>query len=254
MSLERAKPEQTDVVVLCGGRGSRLGTLTATLPKPLLPVNDEPFLLHVLIRLQQEGFRRFFLAACYFAELFRKFAARYREQVPGIEVVVEPSPLGTGGAIRYAAKVTTSTELVIINGDSWATQRIAPVLAAHTRKARAFTAIAVDAAKVQGGAVSKGVWTVGAASEILGFSTQTCESGAWVNAGMYVISRQRVLEWPEGAYSLEERMLALIGEAPAAVFCSTSRLLDIGTPECYELAQRFVMAASPTPAGSGSRR
>lgn len=49
-------PESTDVVILCGGRGTRLGSLTHATPKPLLPIGEEPFLLRLLLQFKQQGF------------------------------------------------------------------------------------------------------------------------------------------------------------------------------------------------------
>jgi NDP-sugar pyrophosphorylase family protein len=246
-------PASTDVIVLCGGRGTRLGALTADVPKPLLAVGERPFLLHVLLRLQEEGFTRFILSVHYLAKQFHELKDRYRDLVPGIEVIEEPKPLGTGGGLRYSACAVRSPECLVINGDSWISQRATSVLAAHQRRQRAFTAVAVDAAKIQGGALNKGVWSVGPWGEILGFSTQPYTSGAWVNAGMYVASRAMVSGWPNGAYSLEQSFPSLLAGHPCGVFCSTGRLLDIGTPECYELAnetfgpqRRMAVAGSPT--------
>ena len=235
-------PATTDVMVLCGGRGTRLGMLTANIPKPLLLVGERPFLLYVLLRLQEEGFKRFILAASYLSEQFREFALCYQARVPGIEVVVEPKPLGTGGALRYAASAVNSSECLVINGDSWVSQRATSVLAAHVRRQRSFTAVAVDAAKVQGGALNKGVWSVGPSGEALAFSTEPCASGVWVNAGMYMVSRAMISGWPDGAYSLEQSFPSLLAGHPCGVFCSTGRLLDIGTPECYEMAKEIFVA------------
>jgi len=249
-----ASPETTDVMVLCGGRGSRLGPLTSSVAKPLLPIGGAPFLLHVLRRLQEEGFGRFVLSAHYLAEQFRAFAQEHRRALPDIEVVAEPMPLGTGGAVRYAAGAVGSPDFLVINGDSWVSgQRFTPVFAAHERKRRAFTAVAVDAAKVQGGALNKGVWSVNASGGILGFSTESCVTGSWVNAGIYVLNRAMVGEWPEGAFSLEQSFPSLLAGRPCGVFCSTGRLLDIGTPECYQLAQQQIAPAKRLALTSGGR-
>src|SRR6202043_3314629 len=92
-------------VVLCGGPGTRLGTLTAAMPKPLLPVGGGPFLELVLWELVRSGVRRIVLLAGFEAERIVDYVAA--SPLKGrfdltIEVAIEPSPAGTGGALWHA--------------------------------------------------------------------------------------------------------------------------------------------------------
>lgn len=234
------RSEATDVVVLCGGRGARLGAITANTPKPLLPIGGHPFLLRLLLRLEQEGFTRIILAAHHLADHFRSFLATYGKVVPEIQLVVEAEPLGTGGAVRHAVEQVRSSSFVAINGDSWVSQPMAPVLAEHSRFGRAFTVVAVQAVNVEGGARHKGIWRVGPQGQVLGFATEESVLEGWVNAGIYVFDRAMVSSWPMGPFSLEENLPALLNGKEAGVFCSAGRLLDIGTPDCYERASRVL--------------
>lgn len=233
-------PATTDVVILCGGRGTRLGALTALTPKPLLPVGGHPFLLRLLLRMEQEGFTRFILAAHYLADEFRSFLSTYANVVPESKLVVEPEPLGTGGALRHAVTHVRSPHFVALNGDSLVSQPLIPVLADHSRLGRAFSVVAVQAENVEGGALHKGVWRVGPQGQVLGFATEESVLDGWVNAGLYVLDRAMVSSWPEGEFSLEENLPALLNGREAGVFCSAGRLLDIGTPDCYEMAGRVL--------------
>ncbi len=231
-------PEMTDVMVLCGGRGTRLGRLTDVTPKPLLPVGRWPFLFHLLRQLQQEGFRQFILSAHYLADQFEIFARTYERTFPGIVVVIEPAPLGTGGALRHVAERVRSTVFVVLNGDSWVSQPVTPVLKQHAAAWRALTMVVVDASQVEGGAVKKGLCRLGPTGELLGFTTPEAAHAGWVNAGMYVLDREMVRSWPAGSYSFEQELPKLVSGRSAGVFCSTGRLLDIGTPECYAWANK----------------
>lgn len=226
-------PSTTDVVLLCGGRGTRLGALTAAVPKPLLPAGDRPFLTHLLDRLQQEGFRRFVLAAHYLAEAVQQFAHEHANI--DLTVVIEPEPLGTGGALRHAMRAVRSPQCVALNADSWVTQPLAPVLEQHGREATALTMVAVEASQVEGGAAGKGRLQLGAHGELLGLSTGSALDGGLVNAGIYVIDTAWAAGWPDGRYDLEAMLPSLIRGQAAGVFRSAGQLLDIGTPACYEL-------------------
>lgn len=245
-------PADTEVVILCGGRGTRLGALTDETPKPLLPVGERPFLLHLLLRLKQEGFRRFILAVHYRAEQFEAFRAASTDRFPNLEVIVEPEPLGTGGALRHAAETVHSATFLALNGDSWVSQPLAPVLGEHERFKRGCTMVGVAASQVEGGALKKGVWRLGPSGEILDFTTPEAVADGWVNAGVYVLERALVLSWPKGAYSLEENLATLLSGRSAGVFCSPARLLDIGMAETYAGAARAMESADPLAAAASS--
>ena len=233
-------PSTIDVVVLCGGKGTRLGELTAQTPKPLLPVGRYPFLLRLLLQLEREGFARFVLACHYLPDNFRALLSTYGDLFPQVKLVVEPEPLGTGGALRHAAAHVSSSPFIAINGDSWVSQPLEPVLAEHLRLNRSFTVVAVPATNVEGGALNKGVWRVGPKGEVAGFATEELVSQGWVNAGIYILEKSFVLSWPDGSYSLEKNLPTLLNGKEAGVFCSTARLLDIGTPDCYKNASRLL--------------
>jgi len=236
----RCDPPGVDVVVLCGGRGSRLGPLTARVPKPLLPVGEHPFLLHQLMRLQREGFRRFLLAAGYLPEQFEAFARTWRDVAPGMEVVIEPEPLGTGGGLRLAAERVRSERFVALNGDSVIDELVAPVLAAHCEASRAMTLVGVRAARIAGDAAHKAICRLGAEDALLGFETVERAAEGWINGGVYIIERAMALSWPAGAYSMESEMMRLVAGRRVGVWRSQGQLLDIGTPDCYAQAAEIL--------------
>jgi NDP-sugar pyrophosphorylase family protein len=229
-------PETTEVVVLCGGRGARLGALTDGTPKPLLPVNGAPFLLHRLIALRQEGFSHVILAAHYLVEQFRRFARTYAGLLPQVTVIAEPTPLGTGGALRSAVDHVRSSVFVALNGDSWGLQCAAPVLAEHSREGHRFTMVVVRAEHVEGGARQKGLVSCGPRGELLGLTTGDSLAEHWINAGLYILNRELVNAWPSGSYDLERELTSLVPPGAGYVFYSPETLLDIGTPECYARA------------------
>ena len=113
------KPEQA--VILCGGFGTRLGPLTAATPKPLLLVGGRPFLDVLLFEVGRHGIRQVLLLAGFEGEQ----VAEYARTTPlaarfglNITVAVEPSPAGTGGALKRAQE-QLAREFVLLNGDTW---------------------------------------------------------------------------------------------------------------------------------------
>ncbi len=86
-------------VILCGGVGTRLGSLVAEIPKPMLQMAGKPLLVHSIERLRRDGFDDFLLAAGYRAHVIRDYFARYDLGV-SVRVFEEPEPLGTAGPLR----------------------------------------------------------------------------------------------------------------------------------------------------------
>ena len=108
-------------VILVGGLGTRLGALTVAAPKPLLTVGGAPFLDVLLREAARHGVRTVLLLAGHKAELVRDYARDYelaRRIGLKIEVIVEPEPAGTGGALLHAADRLQDC-FFLLNGDSW---------------------------------------------------------------------------------------------------------------------------------------
>ena len=92
--------------ILIGGKGTRLGNEVQSTPKPLLEVCGRPFVEHVMINLRRFGFDSFILLAGYQSDVVQErysTSSAFAKELQGdIKVIVEPSPMGTGGALKYA--------------------------------------------------------------------------------------------------------------------------------------------------------
>ena len=107
--------------ILIGGMGTRLGALTQHMPKPLLPVGGEPFLDVLIDEARRRGFDDVVRLAGHKSGAVRDYAEGLQRRVGDacrITVSVEPGPLGTGGALAYAADLLQQTFL-LLNGDTW---------------------------------------------------------------------------------------------------------------------------------------
>ena len=108
-------------VILCGGLGSRLGSLTADTPKPLLPVGGIPFLDVLLFELARHGVTRILLLAGFASQRIMDYAASTPLKAHfglEIEVSIEPARVGTGGAVWHA-RDRIDNRFFLLNGDSW---------------------------------------------------------------------------------------------------------------------------------------
>jgi NDP-sugar pyrophosphorylase family protein len=111
----------SDIVILCGGYGTRIREISIKLPKVLLKVNKKPFLYWVLKNLENKGFKKVFLCVGYKGYLIKEFVKRYKCQF-SLKIIFSQENgknlLGTGGAVRKILK-KLSNFFYIVNGDTF---------------------------------------------------------------------------------------------------------------------------------------
>ncbi len=233
-------PRAEEAIVLAGGLGTRLRSVVADLPKPLASVAGRPFLAHLLDQLAAGGLRRVILATGYMAEKIEQaIGARWT----GMDIVYskEPEPLGTGGAIRLAAKLLQGDGVHLANGDTFL--RYDPGALEHVVE-RTGATLGIALAKVDDvgryGAVEV------ADARVIAFREKGGRGPGRINAGSYFLTAAGIAGLPDedGAYSFENRVLlpsALRGQV--AAFDDTSDFIDIGVPEDYVRAQSLFQVA-----------
>ena len=106
-----------DLVILCGGRGKRLGNLTKNTPKPLIKINNKRFIDYIIQFYQKYNFNKIFLVTSYKAKKFEKYNRKYFNAIPSI-CVKEKNPKGTGGALNELKK-KIKNDFLLVNGDSF---------------------------------------------------------------------------------------------------------------------------------------
>jgi glucose-1-phosphate cytidylyltransferase len=124
--------EISDVVILCGGRGTRLQEHTQSIPKPLVEIGGEPILWHVIQIYAAQGLRQFVLCTGYKGELIEQFVAS-REWPPGVEVrcVDTGADTPTGGRIRQAGELLGERSFCATYADGVADIDIPALIEAH---------------------------------------------------------------------------------------------------------------------------
>ncbi|MEM7243365.1 MAG: HAD-IIIA family hydrolase [Pseudomonadota bacterium] len=228
-------------VILCGGLGTRLGELTATTPKPLLPVNDQPFLDTLLFELGRNGFCDIVLLAGFEAE---KVLA-YCQTTPlarrfnlSLRVSIEPERAGTGGALYYAKDLLADTFL-LLNGDSWFDIN----LSKHYADGLAGSATAHLALRALEDASRFGVVEQDAEGQITAFFERPqTPAQRLVNGGVYFM-RKEVLEYIPQTCSLEQETLpklAAFRQVSGQTF--DGFFIDIGMPDKYAEAHSAIPA------------
>jgi mannose-1-phosphate guanylyltransferase len=224
-------------VVLVGGEGTRLRPLTYTTPKPMLPIANRPFLEHQIAHLRGHGVDRVVLACGYRPDAIRAhFGAE-------LEYVVEPEPLGTGGAIAHAARSLSET-FVVVNGDVLTDLDLSALVRFHrAREARMTLALhRVDDPSRYGVVVTA---ADGAVTAFVEKPAPGTAPAATINAGTYVVEPGVLDLIPAGrAVSVEYEVFPLLVGAGLYAQSGDGYWRDIGTPESYLAANLERMPAA----------
>ncbi len=244
-------------IVLVGGEGTRLRPLTDSVPKPALTLVDRPFLAYMIEWLAGHGVTEVILACGFLPGALREALAGEEERAGArIRFVVEPEPLGTAGAIRFAADTVgedLDDRFLALNGDVLTDLDLGRLLSAHGEWGAAAT---IGLHPVEDSAAF-GLVERGEGGEVLAFREKTGERAPGeVNAGMYVLERS-VLDLipPAENVSIERDVFPrLVGKGLHGLPLD-GYWLDIGTPERYLqaswdiLERRVATRVEPTAPG-----
>jgi dTDP-glucose pyrophosphorylase len=219
------------VVIMAGGKGTRLRPHTEHCPKPMLPVGDQPMLEILLEQCIASGFSRFYLSVNYLKEqIIDHFADGSRWGV-SIDYLVEHEPLGTAGSLQLLHNALTEPFLVL-NGDVLTRLNPSKLLHFHSEhQAQATLCVREHELTVPFGVVqANGV-------ELGGFEEKPTYRYL-VNAGVYVIDPQLLPLLPPHQATDMPSLLKAAQQAGhrVAVYPIHEYWIDIGRPETLEEA------------------
>lgn len=258
-------------IVLVGGEGTRLRPLTETVPKPALRLVDRPFLAYMIEWLARHGVTEVVLACGFLPDVLREALAGEEERA-GVRVryAVEPEPLGTGGAIRFAADALgddLDERFLALNGDVLTDLDLTALLDRHrsavpypdmTGIRNSGTGVAATIAlHPVDDSSAYGLVRTGEDGAVLEFREKTgLAAPGEVNAGMYVLERSVLDLIPPGERVSVERDVfpRLVGSGLRALTLA-GYWKDIGTPQRYLEASwdilegRVATAVEPTAPG-----
>ena len=218
-------------ILLVGGFGTRLMPLTKNTPKPMLTVAGVPVTEHQLAMAKAAGITEIVLATSYLSEVFIPYFGDGSKWGMKIKYAVEKEPLGTGGAIRNAAKLLDTNEsVVILNGDVLSSHNLSEQIRQHeahdadvtlhltqVEDARAFGCVPTD--------------SDGRVSAFLEKMENPITNQ--INAGCYVFNPRVISTIPlDTVVSVERETFPQLVAKSAKVFgyLENAYWLDIGTP------------------------
>jgi mannose-1-phosphate guanylyltransferase len=220
-------------LILAGGEGTRLRPLTSTIPKPVVPLADRPFIAYMLEWLARHGVDDVILSCGFMASAVREVLGDGADLGLQLRYVEEPEPLGTGGALKFAEDLLEE-RFFMLNGDVLTDFDLTQQLEQHERTgARATLAlVAVEDPSAYGLVRLRDDRSV---EEFVEKPGPELSDSNLINAGAYILERD-VLETmaPSGTHISIEREVfpSLVGQGLYG-FEASGYWLDIGTPERY---------------------
>jgi D,D-heptose 1,7-bisphosphate phosphatase len=240
----------TDVIrqacILVGGKGTRLGDLTRTVPKPLLEIAPGTTFLDLVIgELARQGFNALVLLAGHLGDVVRERYHGRTIAAADVRVVIEPEPCGTGGALTCAREFL-EPRFLLLNGDSFFDINMralaAEPMAADVEGLIALRRIA-DPARYGTVALT--------GNRVTGFREKnpTVTGPALINAGIYVLRASIIDRISTLPCSIETDIFpALAREGRLAGAEREGYFLDIGLPETLAQGRRELLAVQRRPA------
>lgn len=245
-------------VILAGGEGTRLRPLTLSVPKPVVPVVDRPFLRHQLDLLATVGITEIVFSLAYRPEQVQTVFGDGSGIGRLIRYAVEETPLGTGGAVKNAEPHLDDVT-VVFNGDVLTDVDLPAVVRAHQETAASATIVLTPVPNPS----AYGLVETDASGRILRFVEKPDPSQITtdtINAGIYVLNTATLdLMPPLVNHSIERAFFpALIARGDRLTgFVHRGYWIDIGTPEKYLqvhrdiLRRRFDVSLEGTPRDGG---
>lgn len=221
-------------IVLVGGEGTRLRPLTSDVPKPAVTLVDRPFLAYVIEWLGAHGVSEAVLACGFLPDVLERALGDHEHAGVVITYVAEPQPLGTAGAIGFAARALgdrLDDRFLALNGDVLADLDLSALVRAHEEQPGPAT---IALYPVEDSA-AYGLVSCDEGGAVTDFTEKTGKPvPGQINAGVYVLERSVLDLIPAGrAVSIETEVFPrLVGEGLRALALE-GYWMDIGTPERY---------------------
>jgi mannose-1-phosphate guanylyltransferase len=219
-------------VILVGGEGTRLRPLTSTVPKPVVPLVDRPFIAYMLQWLAEHGVDDVIMSCGFLATSVRNVLGDGSAYGLRLRFVEEPDPRGTAGALKFAESMLDE-RFLMLNGDVLTDIDLTAQIAQHERSGAKATLALVPVDDPS----AYGLVHLDSEHAVLDFvekpSSDQIDTNL-ISAGAYVLDRE-VLELvpPDCKVSIEREVWpALVGSGLYG-YPSESYWLDIGTPDRY---------------------
>lgn len=181
------------VVIMAGGKGTRLKPITNVIPKPLVPVGDKTILEVIMDQFEDIGCHKFYMSVNYKADMMKYYLSQLDHKYD-IEFFIEDKPLGTIGSVRLL-KGKIATPFFVSNCDSINEQDYRDVYDYHINNHNDLTLVTmVKSFKIPYGVIETGE------NGLMTALSEKPELTYQVNTGVYILNPNCIEEIPEGKF------------------------------------------------------
>ena len=181
------------VVIMAGGKGTRLKPLTNVIPKPLIPIGDKTILEEIMNQFETIGCQKFYMSINYKSDMIR-FYLDQLDHYYDIEFFEEPKPLGTIGSVSLL-KGKITTPFFVSNCDIIIDQDLRDVFEYHQNNHNDLTIVtAVKSFKIPYGVIETGE------DGLMTGLQEKPEQTYMINTGVYILNPDLIDEIPEGEF------------------------------------------------------
>jgi NDP-sugar pyrophosphorylase family protein len=218
------------LVVLAGGFGTRLQSVLKGLPKPMADINGIPFLQYQFENWIENGFDDFVISLHYEAQIIIDFIEQKKDTLLKnckIQCIVEPIPLGTGGAIKYLiSKAFLSNNFFITNADTWIKNGYSDL--------QRYNESAIGITYVEN-TLRYGQVVIDHQKNITSFIEKNInDKSGFINIGIYKLNKLFFLNFKKDVFSVEVDLFPqLLKTQELKGIPIYSDFIDIGIPEDY---------------------
>lgn len=234
-------------LILAGGKGTRLRPLTVYTPKPIVPVMNRPFLLYQIDVLKKAGIEDITLSLSYQPDKIQHVLGNGSDFGVNLRYITEPTPMGTGGAYRFAADALREPTIVF-NGDILTNLDIAALLDFHSSKGAEATISLTPVSDPS----RYGLVETDDSGRVLRFIEKPSPEEAaklninTINAGVYILEPSIldiIAKGENKSFEYDVFPEILRRETPFFAYTMSSEYwLDIGTPTSYLRAHHDFLA------------
>lgn len=212
------------VVIMAGGKGTRLKPITNVIPKPLIPVGDKTIIEEILDQFERIGCKRFYVSVNYKSDMIRFFLGQIGHKY-NIEFFEEDKPLGTIGSVSLL-KGKIATPFFVSNCDIVIDQDYRDVYEYHQNNHNDITIVtAVKSIRIPYGVIEAGE------DGLMTGLKEKPEQTYMINTGVYILNSELIDEIPEGEYFHITHLMANVKARGGRIGCfpvSEKAWRDIG--------------------------
>ncbi len=168
------------VVILAGGLGTRISEYTKIIPKPMIPINDVPILIHIINHYRKYNFNNFYIAVGYKSKIIKDYFKKKKFKGCKINIIDTGLKTMTGGRLKRLSKYLGKETFLMTYGDGVSNVNLKKLIKFHKRKKKIMTLTAVrpparfGAIKITNNIVKY-------------FKEKSNLDEGWINGGFFVI-------------------------------------------------------------------